>query len=128
MTSTVGIALPIRAVSPLHGVGGLERYADDLIRYLLKSGVRIDLVTQYPTNGSTTEVRDWLSRDGLTAHFVSYRTFTFAGRGGTTVLDRSKAFPLFGWRSQVVRRKSAKLLYVGSIPTATSMPRKLRGG
>ena len=116
MTSTVGIALPIRAVSPLHGVGGLERYADDLIRHLLKSGVRIDLVTQYPTNGSTTEVRDWLSRDGLTAHFVSYRTFPFAGRRGTTVLDRSTAYPLFGWRagqvvSRLVRRGRVSLVH-----------------
>ncbi len=116
MTSTVGIALPIRVVSPLHGVGGLERYADDLIRYLLKSGVRVHLITQYPTSGCTTEVRDWLSRDGLTAHFVSYWTFPFAGRRGTTVLDRSTAYPLFGWRagqtaSRLVRQGHVSLVH-----------------
>ena len=31
--------------------------------------------------------------------FVPYRTFPFAGRRGTTVLDRSTAYPLFGERA-----------------------------
>jgi glycosyltransferase involved in cell wall biosynthesis len=31
--------------------------------------------------------------------FVPYRTFPFAGRRGTTVLDRSTAYPLFGLRA-----------------------------
>jgi glycosyltransferase involved in cell wall biosynthesis len=30
---------------------------------------------------------------------VPYRTFPFAGRKGTTVIDRSSAYPLFGWRA-----------------------------
>ena len=34
-----------------------------------------------------------------TCAFVPYRTFPFAGRRGTTVLDRSTAYPLFGERA-----------------------------
>ena len=35
----------------------------------------------------------------LTTRFVPYRTFPFAGRRGTTILDRNTAYPLFGWRA-----------------------------
>ena len=35
----------------------------------------------------------------LTLHTVPYRTFPLAGRRGTTVLDRSTAYPLFGERA-----------------------------
>ena len=114
--STLNVALLVRAVQPLHGVGGLERYADELVRYLLKSDVQIDLITQRPKRPQSTAMSDWLARDGLTTHFVPYRTFPFAGRRGTTVLDRSTAYPLFGWRAgrlawRLVRRGGITLVH-----------------
>ena len=41
----------------------------------------------------------WLDRERLHTHFVPYRTFPYAGRRGTTVLDRITAYPMFGWRA-----------------------------
>ena len=35
----------------------------------------------------------------MTLRTVPYQTFPFAGRRGTTVLDRSTAYPWFGWRA-----------------------------
>lgn len=35
----------------------------------------------------------------LNVHLVPYWTFPFGGRRGTTVVDRSSAYPLFGWRA-----------------------------
>ncbi len=114
--STVSVALLVRAVYPLHGVGGLERYADDLVRHLLGAGVRITLITQRPTDVRSPAMDDWLTRDGLTTHFVPYRTFPFANRRGTTILDRSTAYPLFGWRAgqlawKLVRGGGINLVY-----------------
>lgn len=39
------------------------------------------------------------AHERLTTCFVPYRTFPFAGRRGTTILDRNTAYPLFGWRA-----------------------------
>ena len=91
------VAILARAVHPLHGVGGLERSVDDLVRHLLEAGLEITLITKPPD--PSAEVTDWLGRDSLHTHFVPYRTFPFAGRRGTTVLDRSTAYPIFGWRA-----------------------------
>src|SRR5436190_4440890 len=35
----------------------------------------------------------------IAAQFVPYHTFPLAGRRGTTVLDRSTAYPIFGLRA-----------------------------
>ena len=86
------VAVLTRAVTPLHGVGGLERSTYDLVRHLLERGARVDLFTRPPTT------REPWAHDGLTCHFVPYRTFPGAGRRGTTILDRSTAYPLFGYR------------------------------
>ena len=88
------IVVLARAVYPWHGVGGLERHVHDLVRCLLARGVRLTLVTPPPA-GDEDALRD----RRLTTRFVPYRTFPFAGRRGTTILDRGTAYPLFGWRA-----------------------------
>jgi len=103
------VAVLTRAVYPLHGVGGLERSTFDLVRHLLNRGVRITLLTRPPAAaaGSST----W-AHDRLSLRFVPYRTFPLAGRRGTTILDRSTAYPLFGYR---LGRAAASLSAAGEI-------------
>ena len=86
------VAVLTRAVTPLHGVGGLERSTYDLVQHLLERGARVELFTRPPTT------REPWAHAGLTCHFVPYRTFPGAGRRGTTILDRSTAYPVFGYR------------------------------
>ena len=89
------VAIVARAVYPLHGVGGLERSVYDLARFLSRSGVEVTLVTAFPhARRFADEVLP-----GLRALYVPYRTFPLAGRRGTTVIDRSTAYPLFGLRA-----------------------------
>ena len=83
-----------RAVFPLHGLGGLERSVYDLVRYLARSNVEVTLITRPPESGAGA-----ITDPGITTRFVPYRTFPLAGRRGTTVLDRSTAYPLFGERA-----------------------------
>jgi glycosyltransferase involved in cell wall biosynthesis len=93
-------------VTPLHGVGGLERSTFDLVQQLLARGAHVDLFTQPPTaSGAWTHER-------LAFHFVPYRTFPGAGRKGTTILDRSTAYPLFGYR---LGRAAAALAAAGLV-------------
>ena len=86
------VAVLTRAVTPLHGVGGLERSTYDLVQQLLARGARVELFTKPPTTHEP-----W-SHERLAFHFVPYRTFPGAGRRGTTILDRSTAYPVFGYR------------------------------
>lgn len=86
------VAVLTRAVTPLHGVGGLERSTFDLVQHLLERGSRVALFTRPPTT------REPWTHDRLTFHFVPYRTFPGAGRRGTTIIDRSTAYPVFGYR------------------------------
>jgi glycosyltransferase involved in cell wall biosynthesis len=91
------VALLSRAVFPLHGYGGLERHVYDLARALAQRGVEVTLITPPPKEG-----HEWspVSIDpAVTAEFVPYRTFPLAGRRGTTVLDRSTAYPIWGLRA-----------------------------
>jgi glycogen synthase len=94
MTRARHVAVVARSVYPLHGLGGLERSVYDLIGYLTGAGVRVTLITRTPQRGSPP-----LDLAGLTTKLVPYRTFPFAGRRGTTVIDRSTAYPLFGERA-----------------------------
>jgi len=88
------IALVTRAIYPAHGVGGLERSTYDLARHLLPHGVRLHIVTR---PGRAPATGDPLASPAVAWHHVPYRTFPFAGRRGTTVLDRSTAYPVFGY-------------------------------
>src|SRR4030095_5445047 len=94
MTRAHHVAVVARSVFPLHGLGGLERSVYDLVQYLARAGIRVTLITRTPQRGSPT-----LDHPGITTKVVPYRTFPFAGRRGTTVIDRSTAYPLFGERA-----------------------------
>lgn len=108
-----------RVVYPLHGHGGLQRHVYDLVRHLLARGVRVTLVTPPATErraGAARGIADVIDDGRLTAHFVPYRTFPFAGRRGTTILDRITAYPVFGWRAgrlayRIVRQGGAHIVH-----------------
>jgi glycogen synthase len=91
------VAVVSRAVFPLHGHGGLERHVYDLVRYLANAGVDVTLVTRNPATGAPRNAGAIDPR--VTLVTVPYRTFPLAGRRGTTVIDRSTAYPLFGLRA-----------------------------
>jgi len=97
-----------RVIAPLHGVGGLERHGRDLVQHLLDRGVRVSLVTQPPFPGAPVEP----AHPRLTTHVVPYLTFPLAGKRGTTVVDRSTAYPVFGLRAG---RLAASLVRQGGI-------------
>ena len=89
------VAVVARSVFPLHGLGGLERSVYDLVRHLARAGVEVTLITRTPAKTVDAAAID----PRIAVRFVPYRTFPFAGRRGTTVLDRSTAYPLFGERA-----------------------------
>ncbi len=107
------VVLLTRAVFPLHGSGGLERHVHDLVRHLARRGVQVTVITRPPTVAGTESMDAFGDGPGhVSARFVPYRTFPFAGRRGTTVLDRSTAYPWFGWRAG---RLAARLVRAGGI-------------
>lgn len=89
------VAVVARSVFPLHGYGGLERHVHDLVRHLAAADVQVTLITREPQATAPAAPFGPVTRV-LT---VPYRTFPFAGRRGTTILDRSTAYPLFGERA-----------------------------
>lgn len=98
MTTPRRVAVVARAVFPLHGYGGLERHVYDLVRHLDRAGVEVRLITR---RGSSARVDSDPLPFGASVSIatVPYRTFPFAGRKGTTILDRSTAYPVFGERA-----------------------------
>jgi glycosyltransferase involved in cell wall biosynthesis len=102
------VAVVSRSVFPLHGHGGLERHVYDLVRYLAEAGVDVTLITRRPATQPRADAID----ERLTLLTVPYRTFPLAGRRGTTVIDRSTAYPLFGMRAG---RVAADLVQQGRI-------------
>jgi glycosyltransferase involved in cell wall biosynthesis len=103
------VAVLARSVYPLHRFGGLERHVYDLVRCLLSRDVHVTLIS--PPASATRPVdaaADAVFRHPkLTLSPVPYVTFPFANRRGTTILDRSTAYPLFGLRAG---RLAAKLV------------------
>lgn len=95
MSAPLRVAVVSRSVFPLHGLGGLERSVYDLVRYLAHAAVEVTLITRTPARPAEPGAIDRRVRH----LFVPYRTFPLAGRRGTTVLDRSTAYPLFGLRA-----------------------------
>jgi glycogen synthase len=92
------IAVVARAVMPLHGLGGLERSVHDLVRHLALRGVDVTLIVPPPSrplDGSPPAFDPARVR----LRHVPYLTFPFANRRGTTVIDRSTAYLLYGWRA-----------------------------
>jgi glycogen synthase len=96
------VAIVARAVFPLHGYGGLERSVYDLARALAERHVGVTLITPPPSNSEDDDDEEKaaaLIHPAVRAEFVPYYTFPLAGRRGTTVLDRSTAYPLWGLRA-----------------------------
>jgi glycosyltransferase involved in cell wall biosynthesis len=91
------VALVARSVFPLHGYGGLERHVYDLARALAERDVAVTLITRPPIAGQESSAAS--IAPSVHVEFVPYRTFPGAGRRGTTVLDRSTAYPIFGLRA-----------------------------
>jgi glycosyltransferase involved in cell wall biosynthesis len=90
------VAVVARSVFPLHGYGGLERHVYDLVRHLTRASVDVTLITR---RASAAGLQDRPFGCDIRTITVPYRTFPFAGRRGTTILDRSTAYPLFGERA-----------------------------
>ena len=95
MSAPLRVAVVSRSVFPLHGRGGLERHVYDLVRHLADRDHQVTLITRRP--GETRSASSIHS--GLRLITIPYRTFPLAGRRGTTVIDRSTAYPLFGERA-----------------------------
>jgi glycogen(starch) synthase len=116
------VAVLTRGVRPLHGVGGLERHVFDLVRHLAARGVEITLITRPPLPGCATDGDPFppvltpgaaVDRPApVRVVTVPYVTFPGAGGRGTTVVDRSTAYPLFGWRAG---RVAVRLVRQGTI-------------
>jgi glycogen(starch) synthase len=109
---SIRIALLARSVHPLHGVGGLERHVYDLVRHLIDQGAHITLITKPQVSPEKkavgAAVRFGVSHDEFRLIEVPYVTFPGAGKRGTTVIDRSTAYPVFGWRAGRVAVKLAR--------------------
>jgi glycogen(starch) synthase len=101
------VAITARSVFPIHGPGGLERSVYDLARYLARHDVEVTLITRTPKAAHPTDIHP-----SVDLRFVPYRTFPLAGRRGTTVIDRSTAYLLFGARAGAV---AADLVERGAI-------------
>ena len=108
------VALVARSVFPLHGYGGLERHVYDLARCLADRNVAVTLVAPpyAPSRPQDRAADAILDRSLAKAIAVPYQTFPFANRRGTTVLDRSTAYPLFGYRAG---RIAADLVSAGAV-------------
>jgi glycogen(starch) synthase len=108
VTGRLRVAVVARSVFPFHGIGGLERSVYDLVRYLATHDVHVTLVTRTPERRAAAEE----IHGDISVCFIPYRTFPLAGRRGTTVLDRSTAYPIFGLSAG---RAAAELAMAGRI-------------
>jgi glycosyltransferase involved in cell wall biosynthesis len=105
------VAITARSIFPLHGVGGLERHLYELVCHLARAGVQVHVATRPPTRANPRDVPAFAS-GRIEWSFVPYRTFPFAGRRGTTVIDRSTAYLVFGLRAGA---RAAALANAGSV-------------
>lgn len=99
MSAPLRVAVLARAVRALHGHGGLERSVYDLVRHLAAREVDVTLITPPPTSVRRAGTTDPFASPRIHVRHVPYLTFPLANRPGTTILDRSTAYPLFGWRA-----------------------------
>ena len=92
---------------PLHGVGGLERSVHDLVRHLAARGVEVTLIVPPAGQVQRPTTADPFASPHIHIRHVRYLTFPFANRRGTTVLDRSTSYLLYGWRAGRLARSLA---------------------
>jgi len=97
---------------PLHGMGGLERSVRDLVCHLAARGVHVTLITPPASRVRREAATDPFASPLIQVRHVPYLTFPLANRRGTTVLDRSTAYLLFGWRAG---RMARALVAAGAI-------------
>jgi glycogen(starch) synthase len=93
------VVVVARAVLPLHGFGGLERSVRDLVRHLAACDVEVTLIVPPPRQVLRGTGGDPFASPRIRVRHVSYVTFPFANRPGTTILDRSTAYLLYGERA-----------------------------
>jgi glycogen synthase len=98
MNRPLRVAVVARAVMPLHGLGGLERSVRDLVCHLASQGVQVVLIVP-PPSGHRSTGADPFDSPNITIRHVPYTTFPFANRRGTTVLDRSTSYLIYGIRA-----------------------------
>jgi glycosyltransferase involved in cell wall biosynthesis len=106
------VAVIARAVRPLHGDGGLERSVHDLVRHLAMRDVDVTLICPPPFAIRRGGFTDPFASPRIRLRHVPYVSFPFANRRGTTIADRSTAYPVFGWRSGRVARDLARAGHV----------------
>jgi glycosyltransferase involved in cell wall biosynthesis len=99
MSAPLRVAVVARAVRSLHGQGGLERSVYDLVRHLAMRDVDVTLITPPPHAVTRASATDPFASHRIHVRHVPYLTFPMANRRGTTILDRSTAYPLFGYRA-----------------------------
>jgi glycosyltransferase involved in cell wall biosynthesis len=99
MKSPLRVAVVARAVMPLHGIGGLERSVRDLVRHLAARDVDVTLIVPPVSDVRRQVGGDPFGSARIRIRHVPYVTFPFANRRGTTILDRSTAYPLYGRRA-----------------------------
>lgn len=93
------VVVVARAVLPLHGFGGLERSVRDLVRHLAACDVEVTLIVPPPRQVLRSAGGDPFASPKIRVRHVSYVTFPFANRRGTTILDRSTSYLLYGERA-----------------------------
>jgi glycosyltransferase involved in cell wall biosynthesis len=101
------VAVVARAVMPLHGLGGLERSVHDLVRHLAVRGVAVTLIVPPATVQRDAPV-DPFASPLIRVRHVRYVTFPFANRRGTTVIDRSTSYLVYGWKAGRLARSLAR--------------------
>src|SRR5262245_29739793 len=107
MTRPLSVAVVARAVMPLHGVGGLERSVHDLVRHLAARGVNVTLIVPPAVHVHRPTTADPFASQNISIRHVGYLSFPLANRRGTTVLDRSTSYLLYGWRAGRLARRLA---------------------
>jgi glycogen synthase len=112
----MNVVIVARAVYPLHGFGGLERSVYDLARALVERRLGVTMITPPPSNAADEPDAAARIHPAVTMQFVPYHTFPLANRRGTTVLDRSTAYPLWGLRAgrraaELVRHRRADIVH-----------------
>jgi glycosyltransferase involved in cell wall biosynthesis len=98
-TRSLRVVVVARAVLPLHGFGGLERSVRDLVRHLAACDVEVTLIVPPSRQIQRSTSGDPFASPRIHVRHVSYVTFPFANRRGTTVLDRSTSYLLYGERA-----------------------------